>query len=190
MNAVILNGMEPGDGSVASVQEMLIDTLTERTWNAEPFVLHDLDVRPCAGCFGCWIQTPGRCVHRDTDAVAASVARSDLTIYLTPVTFGGYSSQLKKVVDHLICLILPFFKTVDGETHHVPRYRKRPDLLVIGTMERSDGEREAIFTTLAERNAINMSAPRWGSGVIVEEEGSDAARRAIDKLLTDVEVTG
>jgi multimeric flavodoxin WrbA len=182
--------MEPGDRSVASVQEMLIDALEERTWDVEPFVLHDLQVSPCAGCFGCWIQTPGRCVRHDTDAVAASVAQSDLTIYLTPVTFGGYSSQLKKVVDHLIFLILPFFKTVDGETHHVPRYRKRANLLVVGTMDQPDAEREAIFTTLAERNAINMSAPLWGTGVIVEEEGSDAARKVVEDLLTDVEVAG
>jgi multimeric flavodoxin WrbA len=190
VNAVILNGMEPGDSSVASIQDMLVNTLEERTWSVKPFILHEIDVKPCGGCFGCWIQTPGRCVRHDTDAVAASVTQSDLTIYLTPVTFGGYSSQLKKVLDHLIFLILPFFKTVDGETHHVPRYRKRANLLVIGTMDRADRESEAIFTTLAERNAINMSAPRWATGVVVEEEGSDAARQVVEDLLKDVEVVG
>jgi multimeric flavodoxin WrbA len=120
--------------------------------------------------------------------MAASVARSDLTIYLTPVTFGGYSSQLKKVVDHLISLILPFFKTVDGETHHVPRYRKRPSLLVIGTMDQEDAESAAIFTALAEGNAINMSAPRWASGVIIDGQGSDVARETLEDLLKKVEV--
>lgn len=189
MKAVILNGMEPGNGSIASIQEMLVDALEQRAWEVEPFVLHTLDVRPCAGCFGCWLQTPGRCVRHDTDAVAAAVARSDLTIYLTPVTFGGYSSQLKKVVDHLIFLILPFFKTVDGETHHVPRYRKRPNLLILGTMDRPDTENEAIFTALAERNAINMSAPQWASGVILGETESEAALEKIKDLLTQVEVT-
>lgn len=188
MNAVILNGMEPGDRSIASIQRTLVDALEKRRWNVEPFILHSLDVRPCAGCFGCWLQTPGQCVRHDTDAVAASVARSDLTIYLSPVTFGGYSSQLKKILDHLIFLMLPFFKSVDGETHHVPRYKKQANLLVIGTMDRPDSEDEAIFTTLAERNAINMSAPRWASGVMVGEPDSEAARETIKTLLTQVKV--
>jgi multimeric flavodoxin WrbA len=124
----------------------------------------------------------------DTDDVAAAVVQSDLMIWLTPVTFGGYGSQLKKVLDHLICLILPFFKTVEGETHHVPRYEEHPDLLVIGTLPQGDAESEAIFTDLAERNAINMSAPRRAAGVVVEQLGLDVARDRVRALLADVEV--
>jgi multimeric flavodoxin WrbA len=179
--------MEPADRSVASVQDILVNAVKARNWEVKPFALHELDVRPCGGCFGCWLQTPGRCVMHDTDEVAAAVAGSNLLIYLTPVTFGGYSSQLKKMVDHLIFLILPFFKTVDGETHHVPRYQRRPNLLAIGVMAQHDAECEAVFTDLVEGNAVNMSAPRWAAGVIVEERGSDAARRAIQDLLKEVE---
>ncbi|MGD9001204.1 MAG: NAD(P)H-dependent oxidoreductase [Anaerolineae bacterium] len=188
MKAVILNGMAPENSPVPSIQDMLVDAVKERDWNVEPFVLHDLDVRPCGGCFGCWLQTPGRCVMDDTDEVAAAVAGSDLTIYLTPVTFGGYSSQLKKAVDHLIPLILPFFRTVNGETHHVPRYKKRANLLVLGVLPEHDAASEAIFTSLAARNATNMSAPRWAAGIIVEEQGWDATRRTIEDLLAEVEV--
>ena len=188
MKAVILNGMEPGDHSLASVQDILVGAMKARNCEVKAFALHELDVRPCGGCFGCWLQTPGRCVMHDTDEVAAAVAGSDLTVYLTPVTFGGYSSQLKKAVDHLIFLILPFFKTIDGETHHVPRYGKRANLLAIGVMPQHDAECEAVFTDLVEGNAVNMSAPRWAAGVIVEARGPDAGRRAIQDLLTEVEV--
>jgi multimeric flavodoxin WrbA len=124
----------------------------------------------------------------DTDEIAAAAVHSDLTIYLTPVTFGGYSSQLKKILDRFVLLILPFFKTVNGETHHVPRYLKRPVLLVIGTLPQHDAESEAVFTSLVERNAINMSAPRWAAGVIVGEQGPAGAHQAIEDLLTAVEV--
>jgi multimeric flavodoxin WrbA len=188
MKAVILNGMEPGNDAVASVHDILVETLQHRNWEVEPIVLHDLDVRPCGGRFGCWLQSPGRCVLQDTDEVAAAVAHSDLTVYLTPVTFGGYSSHLKKVLDHLITLILPFFRTVDGETHHVPRYRNRPNLLMLGVMPQHDDECEAVYTALAEGNAINMSAPRRAAGVIVNGQGMDGARQTIDALLTKVEV--
>jgi hypothetical protein len=189
MKAVILNGMQPRNHSLTAVQNVLVNALEERSWNAEPYVLHDLDVKACGGCFGCWLQTPGRCLMPDTDGIAAAVTGSDLTVYLTPVTFGGYSSQLKKVLDHLIVLILPFFQTVDGETHHVPRYMKRPRLLMLGVMPEHDAECEAIFADLAEGNAINMSAPRWASGVIVDGQGTDTARQTIDDLLTQLEVT-
>lgn len=188
MKAVVLNGMEAGDTLTASVQHILLETLQKRAWHVQPFMLHDIDVRPCEGCFSCWLQTPGRCVMHDTDEIAAALAQSDLAIYLTPVTFGGYSSQLKKVLDHLILLVLPFFKTVDGETHHVPRYRKHPDLLVLGVMPDENTESEAIFTSLAERNAVNMSAPHWAAGIIVEEHGPDSIRQTVRDLLTDVGV--
>jgi hypothetical protein len=47
MNVVILNGMEPGNGSVASVQDIVVRAIEERDWNVEPFLLHDLDVLQC-----------------------------------------------------------------------------------------------------------------------------------------------
>jgi hypothetical protein len=77
---------------------------------------------------------------------------------------------------------------VDGETHHVPRYRNRPNLLMLGVMPQHDAECEAVFTALAEGNGINMSAPRWAAGVIVNGQGVDGARQTIDALLTEVEV--
>ena len=190
MKAVILNGMEAGDAWTAAIQDELVAALEERAWDVDPLVLHAIDVKPCGGCFGCWLQTPGRCVMHDTDDVAAAVVQSDLMIWLTPVRFGGYASHLKKVLDHLICLILPFFKTVDGETHHVPRYEEPADLLVVGTLPQADAESEAIFADLAERNAINMSASRWAAGVVVEERGLDVAHERVQDLLTDVEVMG
>jgi len=49
------------------------------------------------GCFGCWNKTPGTCVMKDDSAkIAKAVVNSDLLIFLTPITFGGYSSELKK----------------------------------------------------------------------------------------------
>ena len=45
---------------------------------------------------------------------------------------GGYSSELKNAVDHLIPNILPFFANVDGETHHKPRYKRYAKLLIPG----------------------------------------------------------
>jgi hypothetical protein len=191
--AVILNGMAAGDDGMASIHEILVDVLEDKGWDVEPFTLHQMEITPCGGCFGCWVQTPGRCImqgadkQRPIDDVVRAFVQSDLVIYLTPVTFGGYSSELKKAVDHLIPFILPFFQTVDGETHHKPRYEHSPNLLGVGVLPQADAESARIFTTLVARNAINMHAPASTAGVITREQTADAIRAEIQTLLASVD---
>ena len=169
-HVTILNGMREHGSPSDVVHTALVSALIARNWHINPFVLKDKEIRSCLGCFGCWTQTPGRCVLPDADDITASVVQSDLVIYLTPVTFGGYSSELKKVVDHLIPNILPFFANVDGETHHKPRYRRYAKLLVIGVTPERDATSEAIFKELAERNAINMWSPAWQANVLTHAQ--------------------
>ena len=119
VNAVILNGSGNNDTVLEKVQQTIIDKLTDKNWEVKPLLLHKVDINPCAGCFGCWVRTPGICIINDEGRdIAGTIIQSDLVIYLTPVTFGGYSSHLKKVLDRSIALILPFFKKIDGEVHH------------------------------------------------------------------------
>jgi hypothetical protein len=188
MKATILNGMHDGDAVTAKVHDALLDLLQGKGWETNPFILHEVDISPCAGCFGCWVRTPGQCVSNDSDDIARSVVQSDLLVYLTPVTFGGYSSELKKAVDHLIFTNLPFFRTVEGETHHRPRYDRAPNLLAIGVLPEHDTESERIFATLVERNAINMFAPAWAAGIITRENANGMLRRELASLLSKVEV--
>jgi multimeric flavodoxin WrbA len=168
--ATILNGMRRSGSPTEAVHTALVDALTARNWHTVPFVLKDEEIRPCLGCFGCWLQTPGQCVLPDTHEITASVVQSDLVVFLTPVTFGGYSSELKKAVDHLIPNILPFFTQVNGETHHKPRYKRYAKLLIVGVTPEQDTASEAIFTKLAERNAINMWAPAWHADVLTHAQ--------------------
>ena len=178
---------------MASIHEVLVDVLENEGWDVEPVILHQIEVAPCGGCFGCWLQTPGRCLMPGADKqgpiddVARAFVQSDLVVYFTPVTFGGYSSELKKVIDHLICIILPFFQTVAGETHHKPRYEHRPNLLGVGVLPQADAESARIFTTLVARNAINMHAPTSSAGVITREQAADAVRAEIQTLLASVD---
>lgn len=130
-----------------------------------------LDIPDCKGDFGCWSVTPGVCVqpgpHRD---VARDLIRSDLVIGLTPVTFGGYSSVLKQLLDHGIPLITNWFTKVDGETHHRPRYERFPSLLAVGLMEEPDANAAMIFGRLISRNARNLYPPRFASPCLTRSE--------------------
>jgi multimeric flavodoxin WrbA len=87
-------------------------------------------------------------------------------IYLTPVTFGGYSSELKKAIDRFACsMLLPFFTKIDGEVHHKARYQHLPSLIGIGILPGPEEESGQIFAKLVERNAINIHSPSVQSAV-------------------------
>jgi multimeric flavodoxin WrbA len=106
----------------------------------------------------------------DNRVIAEKVMHSDLLIYLTPVTFGGYSSALKRMVDHQIQNISPYFASIKGEVHHQKRYKRYPNLLVIGWIDEPDTQAEAIFRHLVHRNAMNMYAKTSVCGLVIGEQ--------------------
>lgn len=167
MKAILLDGSHENDSTGERVRAALMTKLQTHGWDVEHFVLREQKIGNCAGDFFCWIRTPGMCnVNDDNRLIAKAVIASDLMVFLTPVTFGGYSSTLKRMVDHLIQNISPFFAKVQGETHHQKRYGKYPDFLAIGWLDASDVQAEALFRHLAQRNAINFYAEKSVCGVV------------------------
>lgn len=184
MKAVILDGSRDGDDSLFDTHRIVVDELVGMGSVPQTFVLRDLDISYCRGCFECWVKTPGVCVSTGVGRdIAAAVIQSDLTVFLTPVTFGGYSSELKKAVDHLIGLVSPFFMRIGGETHHKPRYARYPRLLGVGGLPEADEESERIFTTLIERNAINMHSPSHAAVVVLDSWSTAEVRAGVQSLL-------
>ncbi len=189
MKAVVLNGSEKGDNALNTVYEIITDELKGIGWEVESFILHDTKIAHCLGCFGCWVKTPGIYVIDDAGHdVAMKVIQSDLTVFLTPVTFGGYSSELKKALDRLIPLISPFFMKIEGEVHHKPRYERYPRLMGVGVLPHPDEESEGLFKTLIGRNAINFRGPAHAGGVVLSSQSSEEIRENIQTLLIEVGV--
>jgi hypothetical protein len=187
MRATILNGAR--DGGLDPTCAAIGDALVGRGWAVDTFSLRDLDVAPCVGCFGCWVRTPGRCVIDDAaQAVSRAFIQSDLVVLFTPVTFGGYSSPLKKVLDRNICLISPFFEWIDGEIHHRARYDRYPSLLGVGVLPAAEAEEAATFATLVERNAVNMHAPAHAACVVTAEQDRAAVEEAVGRSLAEIGV--
>ena len=158
-------------------------------WQVDSLHLSEMDIAPCLGCFGCWIKTPGTCVINDSGRIIPEkIVQSDLMIFLTPITFGGYSPELKKALDRAIPMLLPFFKKVHRETHHVMRYEKYPKLVAIGALPKPDQECEALFKQLLTRNAINYSSPKKAAGILYADLSENEIKSIIEKLLNKVEV--
>ena len=187
MKALIFDGTLQNDPAGGRVRAALASELRARGWEAEHVLLREHRIGNCAGDFFCWVRSPGLCnIDDDNRKLAAEVTRSDLLVYLTPVTFGGYSSELKKMVDHQIQNVLPYFSKVDGETHHQKRYAAYPDLLVIGWMDEADGEAQAVFQNLARRNAVNMFARRYAVGIALAGQVDESLRTNVRDWLDDL----
>lgn len=185
MKTTILNGALPDDDFADSVGQMLSDHLAAqvKTWT-----LRDERIAYCLGCFECWTKSPGICRIDDAGrAVAASIIASDLVVYLTPVTFGGYSSALKKAVDRVICLVSPFFTRIDGEVHHQARYSRYPALLGIGVLPAPQPDQEHIFQTLIARNALNLHAPTHRAVFVYRNQQPAAIAATLRAALPETE---
>ena len=189
MKAIILNGFKIENGEMAKIHDLMLEELKKLNWDTTSIVLEDKNIAYCMGCFGCWVQTPGECVIKDYEAeIVKNLVQSDLIIYFTPITFGGYSSILKKALDRQISRVLPYFTKVDGEVHHEQRYDKHQPFIGIGFLDNPDAEKEEVFKTLIYRNSINAGSPYHEA--IIYEKGQDPLKfsNSFNKALMNVEV--
>jgi multimeric flavodoxin WrbA len=188
MKAILLDGSHAADRTGERVRAALAAKLRTRGFAVEEVVLREKNIGNCAGDFFCWIRSPGVCnVDDDNRAIAAATMASDLLVYLTPVTFGGYSSTLKRMVDHEIQNVSPLFAKVEGETHHKRRYPEYPDFLAVGWMDGPEARAERVFRHLARRNAIDFHARTDVSAVILTSQTDSEILTSAQKWLNDVE---
>ncbi len=176
IRALVLNGeMDKGiDLSVAS--QILIEGLTDKGFEVEEKKLKEIEIKPCMGCYACWIKTPGKCIIDDYGReLVSEMINSQLVVYLTPVIYGGYSPELKKALDRIIPLLLPFFKKIKGEVHHPKRYETYPDVLVLGITNRENQDEEVIFNELIGRNALNWYSTFKGRVINIHKDSLEEA---------------
>jgi multimeric flavodoxin WrbA len=182
MKVVILDGRcEEGP---CPVLDVLLDELQDRGAGVQTFRLRDMKMGSCISCFNCWLKTPGICVEADEGRnIAQAVMHSDTTILLSPVTFGGYSSEIKKAQDRWIPLILPDFGIYHGEVHHKPRYKRYPRWIGIGIQNQPDEDEAHIFKVLVGRNALNFHAPSYAADVVLTSDSEVSLGEKIQRIL-------
>ena len=162
----------------------MVECLKNSNYETKARTLSEEKIAPCLGCFDCWLKTPGQCIIKDdASSLPRDVIQSDLLVYLTPVTFGMYSSELKKALDRFACpILLPFFEKVNGEIHHKGRYQKYPKIIAIGTLENQDCESEKTFKTLVARNAINLHT-KAASSIVYSTDKPEEIKQKISTIL-------
>ncbi len=190
MRATLIDGTYAADTMAADAHRLVTDELLRGSIEVRPFVLNTLRLGLCQGCFGCWVRSPGRCqVGDDGNMVTLTAVSSQLLVFLTPVTFGGYSGLLKRSVDRLIPNISPFFTRIGRETAHRQRYNNwTPNLLAVGLLDAPDPDAEQVFSQLVQRNGRNFYSPQARAFFLYRVQGVESSRLALRLCLQQMGV--
>jgi len=118
--------------------KILVHDLSEQDFSQLGITKNDYKVinanaasAPCVGCFNCWFVTPGMCKIND-HIQNTEMGNSEETILISQNCYGGYSEQVKKILDRSVPASTPFFTYRSWKIRHVKRYRmNRKQLTVI-----------------------------------------------------------
>ncbi|MBC8471530.1 MAG: flavodoxin family protein [Planctomycetes bacterium] len=133
-------------------------------------------IRPCRGCFTCWIKTPGKCIIKDDMAeLIQKFGESDIVVFATPVYVDNVTGIMKNFMDRLIAGLDPHFeKDEGGECVHISRSEKQTKLVVISNCGFPEQSHFQVLELLFKRVARNMRSEvigeiyRSGGGILRE----------------------
>ncbi len=184
MKALVLEFRYPDNRFQTEALNSLTASMSSMKWKAEIVSAADMHIEYCAGCGNCTYRTPGICSFRDDmQSLFPKIIQADLLLLFGPVHFGAVHWQIKKVLDRMLPIIAPRYVIRSGELHHQRRYPHQQMYAAIGILPKEDKEQTSIFSDLIRRNTINMDAQAYGSIVLQEDEGLDAARRRISDFI-------
>ncbi len=191
MKAIIFNGALAGKNQLMTFQNIIEEELVNIGMETESYVLNQIEIKSCIGCFRCWDTTPGICTGVKGDnanEIVEKVIQSELIVILTPLTFGGYSSELKKIMERFLGLVQPGVNQDKGESHHRKRYERYPSLIAIATTEKDDKEEEELFRLLINRHSKNFYPPKYSTEIFKEDTDSDSIRAGLKQIIEEMEL--
>jgi len=121
-----LNGSpRAGAGVTSMLLQQLLAGMREAGAETRLIQVRELNLEPCIGCYFCWVQTPGRCIHRDgMDRGIEAWATADLVVFGTPVYHGCMTGLMKNFLDRLLPRYEPWLvpnPRVEGGSAHPAR---------------------------------------------------------------------
>lgn len=109
----------------------------------------------CQGCFGCWFRNPGCCRYKDTlKDIGSQLSSAEQIIIISRNCYGGYSPEVKRIVDRSLSQNLPWFVYRSHRIHHPCRTKNISSLRVFFYGDISAREK-TISEELIHANCIN-----------------------------------
>ncbi|MFO7963958.1 MAG: flavodoxin family protein [Desulfobacterales bacterium] len=124
MKVLAINGSPRGEKSHTDfILQPFLEGVREGGAHAETLYLKDLKVKPCTGCFNCWLVTPGKCIQKDDMSwILDKVLNADVMVFATPLYNCSMSAYMKAFHERLLPLVTPYVIIKNGEMAHPARY--------------------------------------------------------------------
>ena len=161
MNSLILNGLTKESSYYQSLKDNLIKLLAGKNNHIDWIDLIEKDIEYCNGCGYCNMKKPGICAKNDDmKEIFPLMAKAEVLIFISPISFGCYNSQLKKAVDRYSVMGLPTYTVYKGELHHPARYNNPCYFMSIGILDEPNKDMENTFKLVSNRNATCFFADK------------------------------
>jgi multimeric flavodoxin WrbA len=146
---------------------------------AEYISLEHVEVKPCVNCGGCTYKTYGKCTVRDDgDFIYPKVLRSDVLIFVSPISFGGYSFKLKRVLDKFVLVMDRHYFVENKEIVKGGKLgNKKFKFFAIGDKENCIEDEIIAFQNLVHENLVITRG--IGKAYIAEKSLSEEMRNQI-----------
>ena len=173
---------------VNSSTELLLNHLVQgmREVGAEVCTvnLRKKTIRPCLGCFTCWVKTPGRCIQMDdmTNELLPELLASDLIVYATPLYYKTMNAVMSIFRERMLPLSQPFVEKRDGKRAFLLRHKLPPAvwLSVCALPEKSEFDSLSSFLGSTRHPDVRIVAE-------IYRTSSEAMRHPVfKKTLSDI----
>jgi len=135
VNLLLVRGYPRQNGYTHAVTELFARGAREAGARVTDIHLSRKVIRPCNGCYRCWIVTPGACVHHDDmPSMLEALLESDVIVLSSPLYHFAMSASMKTFLERTLPLTSPgIVETPSGRIRNHMRYpgKWKKSLIVI-----------------------------------------------------------
>lgn len=149
-------------------------------------------IKPCIGCFSCYAQTPGVCIHNDDmPGLIERIRIADMMVLATPIYLDGMTSLAKTFIDRLVVFLDPHF-IMDGKgLLHPLRWRFPKQIFLVSVCGYSGLHNFDPLVLHMKRLARNFHSDFCGAvlrpavfSVLLTRKYPDRVRKVLDSVRT------
>lgn len=117
-------------------------------------------IKPCIGCWSCWIKTPGECAIKDVmEHLYPAYVNNSAVVLLMDTCQGFINHTAKAFLDRTIPHYHPYIEIVDGECHHLARYDQYPELFFYYDALGLTKDEDQVIEDYLWRTAYHFQSP-------------------------------
>lgn len=145
------------DDEKQNIGRNLYECLVSRGQEAEYISTAGLDIKPCYSCGSCSTKSYLKCaVKDDMEPILRRMIHAETWILVSPLTWGSYSSSLKKVLDRTCILGDTHYYVKKGELVKSMRCNVRR-LFAVGVKDLCSEDERNAFSSLHHENITIMN---------------------------------